>query len=279
MSLLCQMDQEERLSLLSEGFPILLASAQSYRSGARTLKENWRAATVLYGLATEEAAKILILMDIVRCPETLLKDRQAKICKWFYNHHARLVYANACSVTKCNIDELQSGFINWMRQSHRIDGPGAPIVPQWELWEREAFLYADVACADDGKCYWHAPPNLPSPDTFVPALNVAEAMHALGFFTLTGVTVTSDVWSESYFLKDTAGVCEYPRFDVLVDSNIRLLREEGLITEYTKQVHPWTVRRLWQLPMYDLDLSPIPVDLETLEGEMNVNDCLLVGYR
>jgi hypothetical protein len=50
---------------------------------------------VLQGYAEEEAAKILILMDAVRCPPKLLQEKLIRIIGWFHNHLARLIYADA----------------------------------------------------------------------------------------------------------------------------------------------------------------------------------------
>ena len=108
------------------------------------------------------------------------------------------------------VAELQTEFVNLMRKSHRIDGLGAPAVPQWEVWERVATLYADVACTDDGEPYWNFPLDLGSTGNFIPALavEVVHAMGALGFFTHRGVAITSDIWAEVHFTKDTISVLE-----------------------------------------------------------------------
>ncbi|OAF16927.1 hypothetical protein [Bradyrhizobium neotropicale] len=52
-----------------------------------------REAKVLEGFAKEEAAKILILMDAVRCPPKLIASKLNRIVGWFYDHLARLIIA------------------------------------------------------------------------------------------------------------------------------------------------------------------------------------------
>ncbi len=47
---------------------MILASAESFWTAAASLMQAPREARVLEGFAEEEAAKILILMDLVRCP-------------------------------------------------------------------------------------------------------------------------------------------------------------------------------------------------------------------
>jgi hypothetical protein len=46
----------------------MLASARGFWNAAQRLEDRRREADVLIGLAKEEAAKILIVLDIVRCP-------------------------------------------------------------------------------------------------------------------------------------------------------------------------------------------------------------------
>ena len=52
---------------------------------------------MLEGYAKEEAAKILILVDAVRCPPKLIASKLNRIVGWFYDHLARLIYAEAAT--------------------------------------------------------------------------------------------------------------------------------------------------------------------------------------
>lgn len=66
-----------------------------------------REAEVLEGFAKEEAAKILILMDAVRCPVKLLPSKLGTIIGWFYNHLARLIYADAVTWKPMHLAQLR----------------------------------------------------------------------------------------------------------------------------------------------------------------------------
>lgn len=68
---LCQLPAPDRLALIAEGLPIILESAQGFWKASQQLSELPREANVLEGFAEEEAAKVLILMDVVRCPPKL----------------------------------------------------------------------------------------------------------------------------------------------------------------------------------------------------------------
>jgi hypothetical protein len=92
---MCQLSEEDRLSLIAEGLPIILNSAQGFWKASRQLDRLPREAKVLESFAEEEAAKVLILMDAVRCPPRLVPSRLKTVIGWFYDHLARLIYAEA----------------------------------------------------------------------------------------------------------------------------------------------------------------------------------------
>lgn len=60
----------ERLTFIAEGLPILLQSARGLYAASEAVSQMPRESMVLKGHAEEEAAKILILMDIMRCPKS-----------------------------------------------------------------------------------------------------------------------------------------------------------------------------------------------------------------
>ena len=105
---LCQMPHEKRLAFIAEGLPIILSSAQSLWQASRHLeKENPREASVLQGLAVEEAAKALILVDAARCPSHLVASRIGPIVQWFTDHLARLIYSEAITWRPVNVAQLR----------------------------------------------------------------------------------------------------------------------------------------------------------------------------
>jgi hypothetical protein len=84
-----------RLRLIAEGLPVLLASAQELADAEKQLpRGHQRARAILIGQAEEEAAKIRILLDAVRCPPKRQKELKRTLSN-FYNHLARLIYETA----------------------------------------------------------------------------------------------------------------------------------------------------------------------------------------
>ena len=84
--------QPKQLDVIAEGLPILMKSAGDLLEASKALVEHYRAAAILKGHAMEELAKILILIDIVRCPQKLRPSRIGPMMAWFYDHLARLIY-------------------------------------------------------------------------------------------------------------------------------------------------------------------------------------------
>lgn len=66
--ILCNLAHSSRLNVIAECLPIIADSAFSFWTAAEALPKSSLEAVVLAGFAGEEAAKALILMDLVRCP-------------------------------------------------------------------------------------------------------------------------------------------------------------------------------------------------------------------
>lgn len=266
---LCQMPQAERLACIADGLPIILGSAQSFWQAARKLDENLREAVVLANQAKEEAAKVLILMDIVRCPRPLLATRIGEMVKWFYSHPARLIYAEAVYWRPMHVAQLRE-YVDNSRKSHGLDGAvGEYIVPNSTIFNRESALYSDIAAYEGQGVEWNNPadrmhePWLLNLSPLV--LRLAEAMSLLGMFTLRGLELTTDTWRKTDFRDQ-----EDPRDAMaLTQTLIKHLISKGLPSDQAEQEHVELLYREWQLPMYNLDFELIPVPLKDLQDEQD----------
>lgn len=264
---LCQMSQPERLAFLAEGLPIILASAQGFWAASRELGGHAREAVVLAGLAREEAAKILILLDMVRCPLPVVALRIGDMVKWFYSHLARLIYADAVSWSTPDV-ALLCEYVDQNRRSHYLEGwVGEYIAPNWAIYQREGLLYGDVVAFEMAGTTWNDPADhihdLSFPDRSPAALALVEAMSFLGMFTVRGLQLTADVWGQTEF-KDKEGFreangCTHALLEGLVG--------EGLPSNHAEQEHAESLYNDWPLPMYHLDFSSKPVDLQELKDE------------
>jgi hypothetical protein len=78
------MTHDQRLTFIAEGLPIVLASATGFLNASKALQEFARESDVLFGYSEEEAAKALVLIDIVRCPQKLIASKIGTMTSWFY---------------------------------------------------------------------------------------------------------------------------------------------------------------------------------------------------
>lgn len=265
---LAEMPSAQRFDVIAEGLPIILESARELERASLMIDEMPRVANLLVGLADEEAAKVLILMDAVRCPEHLGKRLLRPFLKAFYSHGARLIYAWACGWRPTDVAELRS-YVDQRRKSHYVDGPtgGDFIFPNDDLFLREATLYADLAYDGDENVSWSEPAGestIPGTSrTTTMALRVAEALSVVGAFTADGVRVVASVWHRQAFERDEHAA----RSDKLIHETLERLFDAGLPAENCAQEHVSTIYRFWQMPMYTFDFRSIAVPIEDLEAE------------
>jgi hypothetical protein len=113
---LCQLGENERLTFIAEGLPLILRSAHRAWEAAKQIRiSSGRESAILEGVATEETAKILILIDAVRCPAKLVPSKMNRFVDPFYDHLTRLIYAEATSWKPTNLAELR-GYVDNGRQ-------------------------------------------------------------------------------------------------------------------------------------------------------------------
>ena len=259
--ILCGMGTTERLDFIAKGLPIILESARGFWSASGRLAGKPREADVLQGFAEEEAAKILILMDVVRCPPKLISRRLGSIVHHFYNHLARLIYAKAQGWYAMDVSQLRK-YVELERPEHYLDGyvGGEYIFPNWAVAARERLLYADIEVDEDQVPYWNKPGsytiNLGFPN-FVPmALRVVEALSAVGIFSRKGLDATAEIW----------GQLEFKDAETRVDAE-RLTKQLLLKLDVTMQQEFDLLCERWQMPMYHFKCTGIDVSLEELEEE------------
>jgi len=265
---LCNMTHDARLTFIAEGMPIILKSAQGFWDASCSLKDRPREAEVLEGFAKEEAAKILILMNAVRCPVKVLPARIGTIVGWFYDHLARLIYAESVAWAPMHVTQLRE-YVKENRKAHYLEGfAGQFILPNWDVYRRESQLYVDVEAFGDGEPHWSTPTG--HRHRFLhyvpPILRLVEAMSATGIFTPGGIKATSEVWSKVEF-KDTENRedCEKLIQELLG----RLIAENLPPSPESTQHHVDTLFQHWQLPMYDFDFTQIHVPVDELREEQD----------
>jgi len=265
---LCELSHEKRIALIAEGLPTILDSAESFADAARKLgAENRREAAVLDTYAREEAAKILILIDGLRCPRNLANRNFGRVSKNYYSHFARLTYDDATSWKPRNIEQLRE-YVDGYRASHYVEGDfGEFILPNETIYLREANLYADIQASDKGDLSWNQP--LPVDELLFflrserGALKLAKALQLTGLTSQRGLHIIADVWGAKKF-EDTT---EWSTAEELIRETIRKALSEDLNHKNLEQQHIQAIYELWQMPMYGFDFSLINLSLDELNEE------------
>jgi|TARA_R100000365_G_C2740034_1_gene68770 hypothetical protein len=265
---LAQLPPAQQLDVIAEGLPILLKSADDLLLAAEQLTGHPRAASILEGHATEELAKILILVDIVRCPANVRAGLIGTMFRWFYDHLARLIYADAQSWKPMNIDQLQT-YVDSNRRSHTLEGyAGEYILPNWTLFSREAHLYADIVTHEDGVPMWNEP--LSSPALFPgrrPGIwAIAKALTDMGALTRPGLDIVAEVWGGVDFV---GSADHYGTARRLTREMLEKLDAAGLITDAAIEGQIGILSNDWQLPMYRINFKRIEVSLDDLRREQD----------
>lgn len=266
--ILAQLTPPRQLDIIAEGLPVLFKSADDLLQAADQLDNHSRPAAILVGQATEELSKILILMDIARCPSRLRGGLIGNMFKWFYDHLPRLLYAEALSWKPMTVDQLQE-YVNKSRRSHYIEGfAGEFIMPNSTLFERESRLYADVVAHEDGEPVWSEPLDWkPMMWNRRPSIwHVANALSDMGAFSRAGLDIVSEVWGVVEFAGKTE-CYSLPRG--LTQQMLERLQGAGLISEEAKQEQLGYLYNQWQVPMYRIDFTPIQVPLDELRAAQN----------
>ena len=192
---------ENRLhETIAEGVPLIVDNATSLDESARRLfaLEEYRASDVMRGFAEEEAAKVLVLLDAVRCPA----ERRRETLKCFHNHLAKRIYALACSFPSIHsFDEFQ-GFVAEERRPYYLDGPNSVdwIFPNSIISHREQAIYVDYVrdiTEESPRHWWVAPLTLSeqfggyrSPES----VELCRAFCEAGAKSMEGLAVIADAW-------------------------------------------------------------------------------------
>lgn len=262
---IAHMPHRDRLCFLAEGLPLIARSAIDYWSVASSVKDHPREAEVLARNAEEEAVKALILMDIVRCPPKRAAAHAGKLMSYFYNHLARMIWADMCGAFVDTPAEIQH-YVDMDRTSHHLDGPNDVdwIYTNTKLHRREAQLYVDIESDDSGRLHWSTPDPGFTSFIFEPsAVQAVAALLELGAFSIEGLKIVSEIWAQEYFEPDST-IATAKR---LTEQTIAALIEAKLHVETATNDHVQALYRSWPMPMYNVDFTLIEVDVADLRAE------------
>lgn len=252
---------------LSEGMPLIVDNATSLDETARRLYRDgeFRASDVMRGFAEEEAAKVLILIDYVRCPRNW--ERRVQVLKRFYGHVAKRIHAMACDFPRiASFGELSSLVESECRPWY-LDGPNGVdwIFPNSISEKREHDLYVDyVRDVTDaaGACHWVAPAppirvlsHYQAPDS----VTLVQFLFGAGAFSTGGLAEIADIWSGFAPVPDTDRM-ELRR--LIFETLNRLALRCGAIKEEEARF----IVSHWPFPLWPLTMKEPRSDDGDLDG-------------
>ena len=269
---LCQFSDADLFKEVAVGIGYVLDAVNELDAATRKLYETGHRhpARVLGNLATEEAAKMLVLIDAVRCPRARQKER-SRTLGYFYDHLAKGIYAEVCHWYPADFAEVMN-HIERERREHYLDGPNDVdwIFPNAITQQREDNLYVgyirnDTEEGSSGERYWmpprcddHAGPTFSYPPT-PPIINLARALYQANATTPEGLSVVAEAWRSVNVRADM-------RITELIELNWRtleVLENRGFLSPALTEVYTF-LRNKWIFPLWPLDLRVLKVEKKTL---------------
>ena len=262
--------QDDRLfKEISDGIPLIVQNAISFDTTAHGLYQlkEFRASEIIRGFAVEEAAKVLILLDAVRCPRDA--GRLSETLKCYYSHFWKRIYAEICSFPKIvSFKELYE-FINLKCRPYILDGPKMVdwIIPNSIIDEREQEIYVDYVRdinTDTDEHFWRIPEDLElDPEKYMyESPDVVRLCHALseaGAKSPEGLAIIAEIWRDFVpnLKKGREELCD------LIACTLDRLTECGQ-TEGDKSLFKY-ITSYWSFPLWPLLPIKMPSNKETLE--------------
>lgn len=272
---IAQTPVNQRFKVLGEGLELLADNVATLSTDATTLGDvrRDRGAAVLRIFAEEEAAKVMILLDLARAgwQDTIVVNG---CTERFYNHLARGLYMRAYDGSPADLAEVRS-YVDFLRQKFYLDGPMDVdwIFANDIITAREERLYVDYKEEEGGTFRWSGPAERSAMHDApfshpTPTANIVElvaAMHHIGLLTEIGLSLTRQTW-------ETTVVTDAMRWETLNELNRSVLAQlpftqarETFLGEDREAIE--TVVRHWSFPLTTLDLSEDKVKVEDLQAQ------------
>lgn len=262
-----RLPKAKRLDALAEGLDLLVEHVETLRNDLVCLVEanRPRASAIVEDYSEEEAAKVLILLDLVRMGFRNQKAANEQVSR-FYSHLARCIYAEVAAMRPASFGEVRS-LVDLLRESHYLDGPNDIdwIFRNQLLTRREETLYVDYVQDENGEPRWVTPAAYDQSNLWVSTgvQDLVVALSRCGCTSRGGLEVVARAWSRRP-PQDITHWREVARINAdIVDE---LLAKDLARPEVTTQdIH--LVHDRWLFPMGSLDLSQIEIPPSALENQ------------
>lgn len=264
------LSDDELFDEASKGLELIFKNATSISNDASFLATNKlkHGCEILQSLAEEEAAKFLMLLDVIRCDKRRNIDNFNKLLKGITSHLTRLIYAECCHYSPHSFGELTK-CIDHLREEYYLDGPEGVewIFRNRLIHERESNVYVDYI-ESDGKYSWQEPRPLGQKPLAV--LDIITALNNAGCSTSDALRTIADIW-RSVEIRDDFPIHDLEKINL---ETLNALKEKELLIDQPDRVYQ-TIIRGWFFPLYSHDLSLKKVkktDLRKIQDEWSPYD-------
>ena len=262
---IAQMPLPERFPVLAEGAELIAENVETLAEDIEALgeKRRYRAVAALRVFAEEEAAKVLIILDIARGGWRDQKVTKSALGS-FYSHLSRGLYVQPYGGSPADLAEVRRYVDMWRREFY-LDGPMEVdwIFSNDLITGREERLYVDYVEDENGDRRWvsprqrsemlDAPFSFPDPPSVV--VQLVGSMRRIGLLSVVGLEATRETF-EGVVIDD----CMH--WQDLQPLNIKVLQklvDAGRITNDAVEDARYVVEH-WIFPLTSLDLTLEKVD-------------------
>ena len=254
---LAQYPDEKLFAIVADGIGYITENAQELDRLARRLHEQdeIHGSNIMRRLAEEEAAKVLVLVDLIRCPTTQSAYRSQTI-KHFYDHVAKGIYAKSVMWRPAVFQDL-CDYVDIEKAGFHLDGPHDVdwLMRNAITSDREWAMYVDYVqdvTVEDGEHLWHYPHyddsggfEYRSPGT----LKVSDALKGYGAASADGLEFIASLWRK---FEPEPSTDRGDHISVVFET-LEKLEANGLATETSSDAGR-TILEGWAFPMWSLAL-------------------------
>lgn len=260
---LCQVKDVDLFKEMAEGLDLIVNHVLQIKADSIYLSQNGKPCgyNILEAIAAEEASKVLVLLDCIRCPRTNT-DVFAKQLQKFNDHLAKGIYAYLYGLKPATFGDVRK-IVKSHCHEYYLDGPNDFdwIFRNEILQSREEKIYVDYV-ENDGEHVWLTPNRYYLheigqegihliPDT----IEVAEAWWKAGGTSPKALAVIAKKWRTTLMTDDF----HWANLRKLNIETLELLQSHGCLKEVGSKYYT-TIIEKWLFPLYDLDISLIKTD-------------------
>lgn len=264
---LLQFSPDDFVETVAEGLPLIWNNANLLWHEAEEIAQvgDRRAVGIIESIAEEEAAKALLLFDVIRCPISF-PNKRSSLLKLMNQHIAKGIYARYYSTSPADMAEVKR-IVSLERQAFFRDGEyGEYVFPNSITSSREARLYVTYIRHDDDTHEWSKPFGSPM---YLGSLHqsgilrVVEALNSAGLFLAEALKAVHQYWTAFPFLDVgenpvVIGPNELITWRQLTEINfgmLKTLQERRLLASTLSENHQRTLVHELLFPLYPFDLS------------------------